>query len=137
MGLINLSRVTLLYIRFIYLQSGLLHFIPQGSSSGAGSSKCLHRGHLNSGLVIKINKEGNTEIDNTSTTGAFNLKVAGDVNVEGQNEIIVSSGPTGAIRLISGDGTTNLWQPNMLPNCLFTGAPHGGPAAGINGLKGN
>jgi len=29
------------------------------------------------------------------------------------------------------------WVPNSLPNCLYTGAPHGGPAAGITGLKGS
>ncbi|KKN26755.1 hypothetical protein LCGC14_0871630, partial [marine sediment metagenome] len=27
--------------------------------------------------------------------------------------------------------------PNILPNCIFTGAPHGGSTAGITDLKGS
>jgi len=37
------------------------------------------------------------------------------------------------VTFISGDGF--LWKPNILPNCLFNGAPHGGPLAGITRLK--
>ncbi len=33
--------------------------------------------------------------------------------------------------------TSALWNPNILPNCIFTGAPHGGKTAGITDLKGS
>ncbi len=33
--------------------------------------------------------------------------------------------------------TSALWNPNILPNCIFTGAPHGGSTAGITDLKGS
>ena len=38
------------------------------------------------------------------------------------------------IQLKTGDAS--IWMPNILPNCLFTGAPHGGPTAGIVKLTG-
>lgn len=38
------------------------------------------------------------------------------------------------IKLKTGDSTT--WMPNILPNCLFTGAPHGGAGGGITKLTG-
>jgi hypothetical protein len=38
------------------------------------------------------------------------------------------------ITLKSGDAT--IWQPNTLPACLFSGAPHGGVSGGISKLKG-
>ena len=33
--------------------------------------------------------------------------------------------------------TSALWNPNILPNCIFSGAPHGGSGAGITDLKGS
>lgn len=47
------------------------------------------------------------------------------------NEVELSS--TG-ITLKTGDASA--WLPNILPNCLFTGSPHGGAVAGIVKLKG-
>ena len=89
-----------------------------------------------SGLMFTIDKDGNTKVDNTATDGAFTLNIAGDVNVNSQGDTKITTGPNGAIKLVSGDGTTSLWNPNVLPNCLFTGAPHGGEGAGLKGLKG-
>ncbi len=89
-----------------------------------------------SGLIIKADKDGNILIDNTATDGSLDVKIAGDVDLTSQGDVKVQTGPSGGIRLVSGDGTTSLWQPNALPNCLYTGAPHGGTNAGITGLKG-
>ena len=89
-----------------------------------------------SGLMISIDKDGNTKVDNTSTAGSLNIQIAGDVDLTSQGDVKVQTGPSGGIRLISGDGTTSLWQPNILPKCLFNGLPHGGTNGGINGLKG-
>ena len=38
------------------------------------------------------------------------------------------------IKLKSGDAT--IWMPSIIPNCPFSGAPHGGPTAGIVKLTG-
>jgi hypothetical protein len=45
----------------------------------------------------------------------------------------VEISPTGII-FKTGDGS--LWAPNIITNCLFTSAPHGGAVAGIVKLKG-
>jgi len=50
-------------------------------------------------------------------------KTTGEIRVKGFTVV-----------LESGDGST--WLPNVLPNCLFTGAPHGGTLGGIVKLKG-
>ena len=91
-----------------------------------------------SGLLINVDKNGNIEIDNTKTSnGSFNINVSGEVNLTSQKKVSIKSGPGQPISLVSGDGTSSLWQPNFLHTCLFTGAPHGGPGAGITGLKGS
>lgn len=40
------------------------------------------------------------------------------------------------LQLVLKSGDATLWAPNVLPNCLFTGTPHGGTVAGIVKLKG-
>lgn len=47
------------------------------------------------------------------------------------NQVVLSSL---GVKLKTGDATS--WMPNTVPACLFTGAPHGGPGAGITKLKG-
>lgn len=91
-----------------------------------------------SGLIITADKDGNIKIDNTATSGEFNLQIAGDVKIKAQGDAVVSSGPSGQIKLISGDGTSVNWVPNSVAVCPMTGLPHGGPNAipPITGLKG-
>ena len=61
-----------------------------------------------------------------------------DINSKGNSSIISEGNVTveaaGTLSLKTADSAT--WLPNMIPNCLFTGAPHGGPAGGISNLKG-
>jgi len=91
-----------------------------------------------SGLLINVDKNGNIEIDNTKTPdGNFNVNLSGSATVTAGKEITLQSGPGQPINMVSGDGTSVLWQPNILPVCLFTGASHGGTGAGITGLKGS
>jgi len=91
-----------------------------------------------SGLLINVDKNGNIEMDNTKTSeGNFNINISGSAKVTSGKDITFQSGPGQPIKMVSGDGTSVLWQPNLLPNCLFTGAPHGGPGAGITGIKGS
>jgi hypothetical protein len=89
-----------------------------------------------SGLIITIDKNGNVNFDNSiSEEGNVNLSVSGDVQVSAKGDIRLST-LEGNIYLQSGSGDTALWQPNILPNCMFTGAPHGGQSGGITSLKG-
>lgn len=90
-----------------------------------------------SGLLIMVDKDGNVEVDNTKTNnGNFHFHVSGNVVIDSAGDATIQTGPTGAIRLKTGSGDSQLWQPSVLPNCLFTGTPHGGPGAGITNLTG-
>ena len=89
-----------------------------------------------SGLVMRIDEDGNILLDNTNTDGGLEIKIAGDANIKAQGDIALRTGKGGAIKLLSEDGTTSLWKPNALPNCLFTGAPHSMDGLGINSLRG-
>lgn len=51
-----------------------------------------------------------------------------------KNKDITVSTPLGNLTLATGDSV--IWQPNILPSCLFTKTPHGGTGAGISKLKG-
>lgn len=84
-----------------------------------------------SGSFIRIDKEGNMKIFAANnmeirSDGEMVLNAKGNVSVYGQQ-----------IKLPSKDGTSQIWQPNVCPNCLFTGVPHGGNMAGLMGLGGS
>ena len=64
---------------------------------------------------------------NSSTFSAIGISIK-DTN---GNEIIQNATGT---TIKTGDAVT--WQPNILPACLFTGAPHGGVSGGIVKLRG-
>jgi len=93
-------------------------------------------------FIKKIKGESGMEIEKSLT-----VKVKGDITFEGTSDTThKTSGKftkKGATIEISGDtelilksiGTAG-WCPNGVPNCFITGAPHGGPAMGITGLKG-
>ncbi len=57
---------------------------------------------------------------------------------ENDNSVVLNSDGEvilkGTITLNTGDAIA--WTPCIIPNCLFTSAPHGGIPAGINKLKG-
>tara|TARA_R110001592_G_scaffold347604_1_gene641219 strand:- start:138 stop:881 length:744 start_codon:yes stop_codon:yes gene_type:complete len=91
-----------------------------------------------SGLVITADKDGKIIIDNTITEGALDIRIAGDTNLFSQGDTKITTGPSGRIRLISGDGSTRNWVPNTMAVCPVTGLPHGGTTAipPITGLMG-
>jgi phage baseplate assembly protein gpV len=74
---------------------------------------------------------GDTKITVNTQSGQIDVEGSGVVNVKG-GTVTVEAGVT--LTLKSGDAIA--WAPNILPNCLFTGAPHGGTVAGIVKLKG-
>lgn len=95
-------------------------------------------------LVIK----GDSSIEATNEKGSITMDSSGLITINGSSDINVTSSANisveatsnttikanGILTLETGDGTP--WQPNIIPNCLFTGSPHGGSVAGITKLKG-
>lgn len=86
-----------------------------------------------SGLIITIDATGNMLVDNTQTTGTVNIKVAGDVDISSQGTVTLQSAEQ--IKLIAGN--SSLWQPNVIPTCPFTGAPHSLTQLPLPGLSGS
>jgi hypothetical protein len=70
----------------------------------------------------KINETGKADITK-ETTGKYTIKGA-TIEISGSTELVLKT--IGAF----------LWCPNGVINCYICGAPHGGPAMGIVGLKG-
>ena len=67
-------------------------------------------------------------------TGFIEVKTTGQCNVVANPGTYIEVDPVGGITLATGDSAA--WQPCVLPACVFSGAPHGGAAAGIVRLKG-
>jgi len=82
------------------------------------------------GATVVYNNSGDINI----SAGSSKIDIAkdGNVVVESVMETKVKGGTF--VTLESGDAA--IWMPNILPICAFTGAPHGGPGAGIVKLKG-
>lgn len=86
--------------------------------------------HHSSGATIGIDSNGNIKI---YSPGKMELKSDGDMTLNSGGEVFMFGTKIHATSL---DGTTNLIQPNICTNCLFTAAPHGGQMAGIVGFDG-
>lgn len=69
----------------------------------------------------------------TKSSNKITLKANGSIEIEDKNGHIVKLDSTG-ITFNTGDATA--WTPCIIPNCIFSGAPHGGAPAGIVKLKG-
>ena len=83
---------------------------------------------VNTEQKLKVTVKGDITFEGKSnftseTTGKFSAKGA-QVEITGDTEIILKTMGSA------------LWCPNGVTNCFLTGAPHGGPAMGIIGLKG-
>jgi hypothetical protein len=115
---------------------------------------------LNDGTVdisnekdYKRHTKGDSDI---SGDGKFSMAIKGDVTFEGKSKVTNKAGADfaneavgkytikGATVEITGDTElilktigSALWCPNGVTNCYICGAPHGGPAMGIIGLKGS
>ena len=94
------------------------------------TSKSMELQH-SSGSFIRIDRDGNMKI-----FAAKNLEIRseGEIVMNASNDVSIYGRK---IKLPSKDGTTQVWQPNVCPNCLFTGVPHGGNMAGVMGLGGS
>lgn len=101
-----------------------------------------------SGSIVTVDESGDSV--SIKHNNGSEITVDADVSVKHNNGSQVVMDTTGVsvkhnggsevyidvtgITLKSGDAT--IWQPNTLPACLFSGAPHGGVSAGILKLKG-
>jgi len=91
--------------------------------------------------LISMDKDGRMILENQ--TDSIVIALDGSVNIDaGSNDVNVSTS-SGNVKIESGSGDVQLktadssiWQPCILSNCLFTGAPHGGSGGGITKLKG-
>lgn len=85
---------------------------------------------LRYGGELKTSVAGNkaeTVLGNSTTTATGKVQISSP-------GATIELDPLGGISLKTGDSI--LWQPNILPACIFSGVPHGGLAAGITRLKG-
>lgn len=87
---------------------------------------------LKPGEVCVYDKNGTKIL--LDETGNLKITAAKNIDLTDVNGNAVSLSTTG-VELKTGDAA--LWMPCIIGNCLFTGAPHGGTAAGIQKLKGN
>jgi hypothetical protein len=86
-----------------------------------------------SGKTLKVDESGNSisiKHQSGSEISVDNTQLS--VKHSSGSEIIAGAD---GITFKTGDAT--IWQPNVLPNCLFTGAPHGGAGSGVVKLKGS
>ena len=128
-------------------------------SQGAKPGEKIFYGRDADGKIVSILKmlnDGSIETSAEGETGNHTLKVKGDLTLEVDGAISekgkgdITKEATGKYKIkganIEIEGLQDLilktigsavWCPNGVINCYICGAPHGGPAMGIVGLKGS
>lgn len=89
-----------------------------------------------SGASITINASGTFVFDNSNTEkGSLEFNIKDGVNIQTQGDILLNTRKT--VRLVSVDGHSEVWVPNTIKVCPFSGLPHGGSTVfpGIQGKK--
>lgn len=89
-------------------------------------------GNREQGISIRLHDRRYRPTDLEPGEACMYHKSGSRVLMKADGSIEVDS--TVGITLKTGDAST--WLPNILGNCAFTGAPHGGAVAGIQKLKG-
>lgn len=92
------------------------------------------------GLTMNIDTEGNLTI--LSAAGDINIECSENITINAEGDVLVKADGVDStltvkannIDLQSSDGSR--WIPNTIPVCPFTGAPHGGLAAGFTSITG-
>jgi hypothetical protein len=123
-GVSELSEKDVTKMKFWKLENGNILFLNTSNKDMGIFTKA------NNGYII-LDNSGNLTAD--VKTGSFTIK-------NNANEITADSAGntklTGNLSITLNTIGASLWQPNILPACLFTGAPHGGTGGGVVGLKG-
>ena len=91
----------------------------------------------NPSTKVSISPEGNIDVESGgnaqfTVTGNTEFDVDGDVTIKSLGNIKMETLQSLILKTLD----SGIWQPNILPVCLLTGAPHGGSGAGISQLKG-
>jgi len=133
--------------------------MSQGAKPG---EKILYSRNKDGEIVSKISMLGdgtiiqaNSKDHGTETKGDRTAEIGGNKteNVQGNCTVTIKGNVkysseggfsikgktmeiTGDTELVLKTIGATMWCPNGLTNCLFSGAPHGGSAMGITGLKG-
>lgn len=109
--------------------------ISVGGSAEIKMDGVLQTLALTLGMVTKIEMDdlGKTITLTLGTTKIILDSTGQKIDIELNPTTAISLSATG-IQFKTGDSTG--WHPNILSNCLFTGAPHGGLVGGILKLKG-
>jgi len=89
-------------------------------------------GNREQGLAIRFHDRRYRPTDLQPGEACMYHKSGSRVLMKSDGSIEIDS--TAGIMLKTGDSSS--WLPNILGNCAFTGAPHGGAVAGIQKLKG-
>lgn len=99
------------------------------------SSKIMIENYTDSSDDTKVNKltldSDGILIEHQDGTTTCTISEGVITISDGTNEVKIDS--SGVTFKAAG---ADLWQPNFIQACLFTGAPHGGVTAGITGIKG-
>jgi phage baseplate assembly protein V len=92
-------------------------------------------GNREQGLVVRSHDRRYRPVDLQPGEACMYHKDGSRVTMKANGDIELDvTGSGGNIILKTGDAS--IWLPNILGNCAFTGAPHGGAVAGIKKLKG-
>lgn len=114
---------------------GLLLFVNGNRDFGF----CIKAHNREAREDIKSDLEEGASIQyGKDSAGSYTNKIiikptSNTIEIENQTGHKITVDNTG-IKLSTGDAA--LWKPCIIPNCIFSGAPHGGAAGGIIKLKG-
>lgn len=92
------------------------------------------------GLTMNVDTEGNLTI--LSAAGEINIECSENVTVRSESNILVAAEGVDSVVTVKGNNLDfqssdgSRWIPNTIPVCPFTGAPHGGIAAGFTSISG-
>ena len=101
-----------------------------GSSSSYPDTKFRY---FKNGICIGVDSsDSNPEVFISHPKTQIIVKSDGSVTIDSMGSITIQTLQDLILKTLD----SGLWQPNILPNCLFTGAPHGGAGGGILKLKG-
>jgi hypothetical protein len=130
------SRVTL-------MPDGKITAVSIHGGEDAAQIKLLDTGEIDIESIkgeAKITVKDDGEIVLSNKNGTVTYTASGEMTIDGKQKVTIKapdvelSGNTSIVVKTAGSAA---WCPNGVSGCYMTGAPHGGPAMGIIGLKGS
>ena len=125
-----------------YVCAGVLT-ASQGAKPG---EKILYARNKNGEIVSKLSLLGDGTVKHeiskdyiTDAQGNCKVTILGDVEYHSDGSFSIkgkSMEITGETEIVLKTIGAGMWCPNGVTSCFWNGAPHGGPAMGVVGLKG-